>query len=150
MQYNLYQKAWNWKEREVKRREMTRVQYVKCKRRNTIGERVLEQERRKILCSKYRTEKKKPQQNQGVVVCFIERKVQQSSAQTEVPRSIAKKKNKQRNIRRMFKMLREVQLNIRVEKVNIHERVTVKVLLDSGITEVFMDRKMITKHGFRL
>ena len=129
---------------------MTRVQYVKCKRKNTIGERVLEQKRRKILYSKYRTEKKKLQQNQGVVVYFIERKVQQSSAQTEVPRSIAKKKNKQRNIRRMFKMLREVQLNIRVEKVNIHERVTVKVLLDSGMTEVFMDRKMITKHGFRL
>ena len=50
----------------------------------------------------------------------------------------------------MFKMLREVQLNIRVEKVNIHERVTVKVLLDSDMTEVFMDRKIITKHGFRL
>ena len=50
----------------------------------------------------------------------------------------------------MFKMLREVQLNIGVEKVNMHERVIVKVLLDNGITEVFMNRKIATKYGFRL
>ena len=32
----------------------------------------------------------------------------------------------------------------------MHERVIVKVLLDNGITEVFMNRKIATKHGFRL
>jgi len=50
----------------------------------------------------------------------------------------------------MFKILREVWLNIRVEKVDIHERVIVKVLLDSGITEMFMDKKLAAKHGFKL
>jgi len=55
-----------------------------------------------------------------------------------------------RNIRRMFKMLREMWLNIRVEKVDTHERMIVKVPLDSGITEMFMNRKMTAKHGFRL
>ena len=46
----------------------------------------------------------------------IERKVQQSSTQIEIPRSIAKKKVSQRAIRRMFKMLKEMWLNIRVER----------------------------------
>ena len=47
-------------------------------------------------------------------------------------------------------MFREVCLNIGVEKVDIHEGVTVKVLLDSSATEMFMDRKMAAKHRFRL
>jgi len=41
-------------------------------------------------------------------------------------------------------------LNIRVEKVDTHEGVTVKVLLDSSITEMFIDRKIVAKYGFRL
>jgi len=52
--------------------------------------------------------------------------------------------------RRMFKMLREVWLNIGVERVDTHEGITVKVLLDSSMIEMFMDRKMVAKHGFRL
>ena len=50
----------------------------------------------------------------------------------------------------MFKMLREVWLNIGVEKVDTHEGVTVKALLDSGAMEIFMDKKMAAKHGFKL
>jgi len=50
----------------------------------------------------------------------------------------------------MFKILREVWLNIGVEKVNTHEGVTVKVLLDSGTTGMFMDRKIIARNGFKL
>ena len=80
----------------------------------------------------------------------IERKAQQSGAWTEVPRSTPKKENKQRDIRRIFKMLREVWLNIGVEKVDTYEGVTVKALLDSSTTGMFMDRKMAVKHRFRL
>jgi len=47
-------------------------------------------------------------------------------------------------------MLREVWLNIGVEKVDTHEGVMVKALLDSGVTGMFMDKKMAAKHGFRL
>ena len=47
-------------------------------------------------------------------------------------------------------MLREVQLNIGVEKVNTYESVTVKVLLDSGITGMFMDRKIVVRNRFKL
>jgi len=45
-------------------------------------------------------------------------------------------------------MLREVWLDIGVEKINTHERVTVKALLDSGTTGMFIDRKMAVRHEF--
>ena len=47
-------------------------------------------------------------------------------------------------------MLREVWLYIGVEKIDTHEGVTVKALLDSSVTEMFMDRKIAAKHGFKL
>jgi len=47
-------------------------------------------------------------------------------------------------------MLREVWLNIGIEKLDTHESITVKALLDSGATGMFMDKKMAVKHGFRL
>jgi len=50
----------------------------------------------------------------------------------------------------MFKILREVWLNIGVEKVDMHKGVTVKALLNSGATGMFMDWKMVAKHKFRL
>jgi len=36
-------------------------------------------------------------------------------------------------------------LNIGVEKIDTHKGVTVKVLLDSGITGVFMDKRLVAK-----
>jgi len=47
-------------------------------------------------------------------------------------------------------MLRGVWLSIGVEKVDMHEGVIVKALLDSGMTRMFMDKKMAAKHGFKL
>ena len=85
-----------------------------------------------------------------MVVCPIEGKAQQSGVWAETLKSIVKKENKQKDIRRTFKMLREVWLNIGVEKVDTHEGVIVKALLDSGITEMFMDKKIIAKHRFKL
>jgi len=41
-------------------------------------------------------------------------------------------------------------LNIGVEKVNIHKGIIVKVLLDSSVTEIFIDKKMAARHRFRL
>ena len=61
-----------------------------------------------------------------------------------------KGEDKQRDIRKTFKMLRKVWLNIGVEKINMHEGVTVKALLDSGATGMFMDRKIAAKYKFRL
>jgi len=47
-------------------------------------------------------------------------------------------------------MLREVWLNIRVEKIDTHEGVMIKALLDSSATGMFMDRQTAARHGFKL
>jgi len=47
-------------------------------------------------------------------------------------------------------MLKEVWLDIRIERTDTHKGVTIKVLLDSSTTGIFMDRKMVAKHRFRL
>ena len=41
-------------------------------------------------------------------------------------------------------------MDIEIEKVDMHEGITVKALLDSSAMEMFMDQKMIAKYGFRL
>ena len=51
-------------------------------------------------------------------------------------------------MRKTFKMLKEVWLNIGIEKVDTHKGVIVKVLLDSGIIGMFMDRKMAARYRF--
>ena len=74
---------------------------------------------------------------------------QQSSMRKGAPKSIEKGKDRQRDVRRTFKMLREVWLNIEIEKVDKHEGITIKALLDSGMTGMFID-KIAAKHGFKL
>jgi len=76
--------------------------------------------------------------------------LENSSMWTEVPKGTVKGEDKQRDIKRTFKMLREVWLNIGVEKINMYEGVTVKALLDSSATGMFMNRKMVAKYRFRL
>jgi len=77
-------------------------------------------------------------------------KVQQNSVWAEVLEGAAKEENRQREVRQTFKMLREVWLNIGVEKLDTHKGVTVKALLDSGTMGMFMDKRTAAKHGFRL
>jgi len=62
----------------------------------------------------------------------------------------AKERSEHREVRRTFKMLREVWLNIGVKKLNMHKDITVKVLLDSGTTGMFINKKIVTKHRFKL
>jgi len=47
-------------------------------------------------------------------------------------------------------MLREVWMSIGVEKLDMHEGITVKVLLDSDATGMFIDKRMVARHGFKL
>jgi len=84
------------------------------------------------------------------VVYTIQGEAQQSSTWTGVPKDTARKGDTERDVKRMFKMLRKVWLNIGVEKVDTHEGITVKVLLDSSAIGIFMDKKMVTRHRFRL
>ena len=39
-------------------------------------------------------------------------------------------------------------MNIRIEKIDIYEGVTVKALLDSGTIEMFMDKRTAARYGF--
>jgi len=41
-------------------------------------------------------------------------------------------------------------LNIRIEKLDTHKGIAVKVLLDSGATGMFIDKRAASKHGFML
>jgi len=94
-----------------------------------------------------------------------EAKAQQSGARPGEPESVAKERESgvptkrksttkeggsRKEVRRTFKMLREVWLNIGVEKIDTHEGVMIKALLDSSTTGMFMDRQMVAKHGFKL
>ena len=76
--------------------------------------------------------------------------MQQSGAWSGELKSIAKEGGSQREIRRTFGMLRKVWLNIGVEKIDMHEGIIIKALLDSGTTGMFMDRQIAARHGFKL
>jgi len=82
--------------------------------------------------------------------CGCKGKEGQSGAGAKDSRSTAKEGGSQKEVRRTFKMLREVWLNIGVEKINTHEGVMIKALLDSGATGMFIDRQTAARHGFKL
>jgi len=65
-------------------------------------------------------------------------------------KSAAREGGSRKEVRRTFKMLREVWLNIGVEKIDTHKGVMVKALLDSGAMEMFIDRQTAARHGFKL
>ena len=41
-------------------------------------------------------------------------------------------------------------LNVRVEKLDIHKGITVKALLDSSAMGMFMNKRIVARHGFKL
>jgi len=84
------------------------------------------------------------------LACPTKGKAQQSSTQPRESKSIAKEGDSEREIRRTFKMLREVWMSIRVDNLNTYEGITVKALLDSGATGIFMDKRIAARHGFKL
>ena len=77
-----------------------------------------------------------------------ERKI--ASIEEEVKRLKAKVAAEERDIRRTLKPLRKVWLEVGIEKLDNHEGVMVKALLDSGATGIFVDKKFVEEHGFRL
>jgi len=79
-----------------------------------------------------------------------EAKAQQSGIWSEELESTAKEGGSQKEVRRTFKMLREVWLNIGVEKIDMHEGIIIKVLLDSGTMGMFMDRQTVARNRFKL
>jgi len=56
----------------------------------------------------------------------------------------------ERDVRRTLKPLREVWLEVRIEKLYNHKGVIVKALLDNGATGIFVNKKFVEEHGFKL
>jgi len=56
----------------------------------------------------------------------------------------------ERVVRQMMRPLREVWMRIGMEKINTHEGVTVKALLDSRATGMFVDKKFTEKNRFKM
>jgi len=56
----------------------------------------------------------------------------------------------EREVRRTLKPLREVWLDIGLERVDTHKGVLVKALLDSGAMGLFMSKRLAEKQGFKL
>ena len=56
---------------------------------------------------------------------------------------ITELEERQREVRRTLRGLREVWMQIGVEKIDTHEGISVKVLLDSGATGLFMCKSLV-------
>jgi len=54
-----------------------------------------------------------------------------------------------RDLRYTLRPLKEVWMMVGMEKVDTHEGVTVKALLDSGATGMFADKKFVERNGFK-
>ena len=80
----------------------------------------------------------------------MERKEKIASIEREIERLKARVAAGERDVRRTLKPLREVWLEVSIEKLDNHEGVTVKVLLDSGATGIFVDKKFMEEHSFKL
>jgi len=64
-----------------------------------------------------------------------EAKAQQSGAWSGEPEHAAREGGSRKEVRRTFKMLREVWLNIGVEKIDIHEGMMIKALCQERLQE---------------
>ena len=149
MWYSSCLKAWKWREDTAGEREAVVVKCSQYGRKDTV-EKIPEKNRKKILCLECGMGKKQPWWDWRVAVYPGKGKAQQSSTRKGVLKSTEKGEDRQRDVRRTLKILREVWLNIGVEKVDTHEGITIKALLDSGMTGMFMDKKMAAKHRFKL
>ena len=67
-----------------------------------------------------------------------------------VNQKAVQKKGEAREVRRTLKPLREVWMSVEIEKIDMHERRTVKALLDSKATGLFMSKSLAQKKGYRL
>ena len=55
-----------------------------------------------------------------------------------------------RDVQHTLQLLREVWMRVGLEKLKSHERIAVKVLLDSGATDLFMNMTFAREKGFKM
>jgi len=139
--------AKEWIEREAQSGKAERVVCSACNVRDAVKERVERNEREEIFCPPCRTGKKTPWWNWGGEIEQTVPRAQKEGAGITDPRRVAGTVNQKvvqneeaREVRQMFKPLKEVWMNVGIEKVDMHGGRTVKALLDSGAMGLFMSK----------
>ena len=134
-----------------------RVVCSMCNVRDAIKEKVERNEKGEIFCLPCRTGKKIPWWNWGGEVEQTVPKAPEERAGITDLRRMAETVNQKavqkgtlREVRQTFKPLREVWMNVGIEKINTHEGRTMKVLLNSGATDLFMSKGLAQKGEYRL
>ena len=80
----------------------------------------------------------------------MEKKEKIANIEKEIERLKTKVAAGERDVRRTLKPLREVWLEVGIEKLDSYGGVTARALLDSGATGMFVDKKFVEEHGFKL
>ena len=150
--------AWNWKEREAESERAEQVKYSTCGGKNAVvGEKVERNEKGEVFCSPCRTSKKTLWWNWGGRLEWTVPRAQKGRARITDPRRMAETVNQKavqkgevREVRRTFKPLKEMWMTVGIEKIDTHEGQTVKALLDSRATGMFMSKGLAQKGGYRL
>jgi len=122
-----------------------------------VGERVERNEKEEVFCPPCRTGKKTPWWNWGGRLEQTVSRAQKGRAGITDPRRIAETVNQKtvqkrevREVRQTFKPLREVWMTMGIEKIDTHEGKTMRALLDSGATGLFMNKGLAQKEGYKL
>ena len=149
--------AKEWREREEQKGRVERVVCSKYDVRDVVTEKVERNEKGEIFCPPCRTGRKTPWWNWGGEVERTVPRAQKGRAGVTDPRRVAETVNQKavqqaeaREVRQTFKPLREVWMNMGIEKVDTHEGRTVKALLDCGATGLFMSKNLAQKRGYKL
>jgi len=104
----------------------------------------------KVKCEECRRKWVVAQMYKGDCDTCWKRKKENIAVQHREVKVQQKKEGEERILRCTVQPLNKVWLKIGMEKVDTHEGVTVKALLDSGATGMFMDKKFMEKNGFKL
>jgi len=133
--------AKEWREREAQNGRAERVTCSAYEVRDAVKEKIERNEKGEIFCPPCRTGRKMLWWNWGGEVEWTVPRAQKRRAGITDPRRMAETVNQKavqkieaREVRQMFKPLREVWMNVGIEKVDTHEGRTVRALLDCGAT----------------
>jgi len=149
--------AKEWREREAQSRRAERVVCSACDIRDAVKRGVERNKKGETFCPPCRTGRKTPWWNWGEEVERTVPRAQKEWAGITDPKRVAGtvnqkavQKEEAREVRRMFKPLREVWMNVGIERVDMHEGRIVRALLDSGVTGLFMSKGLAQKGGYKL
>jgi len=149
--------AKEWREKEAQSGRAERVVCSACDVRDAVKGGVERNKKGETFCPPCRTGKKTPWWNwEGEVEQTVPRAQKEGAGITDLRRVVgtvnqkAVQKEEAREVRRTFKPLREVWMSVGIERVDTHKGRTVRALLDSRATGLFMSKGLAQKGGYKL